>query len=77
MFCYFKKCGNTTEKQINVCASHGEGAVPGQMCQKCFAKFWAGVFSLYNGSCLGKPVQVDSIQIKTLIEKNQHYTYGR
>ena len=44
------------------------------MCQKWFAKFHAGDFSLDDAPRLGRPVEVDRDQIKTLIENNQHYT---
>ena len=43
-------------------------------CQKWFVKFRAGDFSLDDAPRLGRPVEVDSDQIKTLIENNQHYT---
>ena len=33
-----------------------------------------GDFSLDNGPQLGRPVEVDSDQIETLIENSQHYT---
>ena len=42
-----------------------------QMCQKWFAKFHAGGFSLDSAPRLGRPAEVDSDQIKTLIENNQ------
>ena len=45
-----------------------------QMCQKWFVKFHAGDFSLDNVPLSGRPVEVDSDQIKTLTENNQHYT---
>ena len=41
------------------------------MCQKWFAKFLAGDFSLDDALQLGRPVEVDSDQIETLIENNQ------
>ena len=41
---------------------------------KWFAKFCAGDFSLDDASWLGRPVEVDSGQIETLIENNQRYT---
>ena len=41
-------------------------------CQKCFAKFCAGDFSLDDAPQLC--TQVDGDQIETLIESNQHYT---
>ena len=52
---------------------YGEGAVTDRTCQKWFAKFHAGDFSLYNAPWSGRPVEVDSDQIETLIENNQHY----
>ena len=38
------------------------------MCQKWFAKFCAGDFSLDDAPWSGRPVEVDSDQIKTIIE---------
>ena len=43
-------------------------------CQKWFAKFRAGDFSIDHAPGSGSPVEVDSDQIKTLIENNQCYT---
>ena len=37
-------------------------------------KFHAGEFFLGDAPQSGRPVEVDSNQIKTLIENNQHYT---
>ena len=45
-----------------------------QRCQKWFVKFRAGDFLLNNAPRSGRPVEVDSNQIKTLIENNQCYT---
>ena len=45
-----------------------------ETCQKWFAKFHVKDFSLDNDPRLGRPVEVDSNQIETLIEDNQHYT---
>ena len=42
-----------------------------QMYQKWFVKFHAGDFSLDNTSRSGRPVEIDSDQIETLIENNQ------
>ena len=53
---------------------YGEGAVTDQTFQKWFAKFRAGDFSLDDPSRSGRPVEVDSDQIETLIENNQCYT---
>ena len=43
-------------------------------CQMWFAKFCAGDFSLDDAPQSGRPVEVDSDQIETLIENNQCYT---
>ena len=53
---------------------YGEGAVTDQTCQKWFGKFHAGDFSLDDAPQSVRPVEVDSDQIETLIENNQHYT---
>ena len=45
-----------------------------QTCQKWCAKFRAGDFSLDDAPRSGRPVEVDSNQIETLIENNQRYT---
>ena len=66
MLYYFKKGKNTAEMHKKICAVYGKGAVTDRMCQKWFAKFRAGDFSLDNAPPLGRPVEVDSHQIKTL-----------
>ena len=50
---------------------YGKGIVTDQMCQKWFAKFHAGDFSLDDALPLGRPVEVDSNQIETFIENSQ------
>ena len=76
MLYYFKKGKNATEMQ-KICASCGEDAVSDRMCQKQFAKVHAGDFLLENAACSGRPVEVDSDQIKTLTENNQCSTTWR
>ena len=44
------------------------------MCQKWFAKFCAGDVLLDDAPQLGRPIEVDSDQIETLIENSQCYT---
>ena len=66
MLYYFKKGKNTTEMQKRICTVYGEGAVTDRMCQKWFVKFCAGDFSLDDATRLGRSVEVDSDQIKTL-----------
>ena len=74
MLYYFKKGKNATETQKKICTAYGEGAMTDRTCQKWFAKFHAGDFSLDDAPQSGRPVDVDSEQIKTLIENKQHYT---
>ena len=74
MLYYFKKGKNATETHKKICAVYGEGAVTDRTCQKWFAKFRVGDFLLENAPLLGRPVKVDSDQIKTIIENNQRYT---
>ena len=45
---------------------YGEGAVSDRTCQKWFARFCAGDFSLDDAPWLGRPVEVDSDEIETL-----------
>ena len=74
MLYYFKKGKNATETQEKICTVYREEAVTDRTCQKWFAKFRAGDFSLDDASWSGGPAEVDSDQIETLIENNQHYT---
>ena len=50
---------------------YGEGAVTDGRCQKWFVKFCAGDVSLDAAPWLGRPFELESNQIKTLIENNQ------
>ena len=45
-----------------------------RMSRKWLVKFRAGDFSLDDAPQLGRPVEVDSNHIETLIENNQCYT---
>ena len=72
MLYYIKKGKNATETQ-KICAAYGEGVVADRTCQKWFVKFQAEGFLQDNAQWLGRPVEVDSDQIETLIENNQHY----
>ena len=54
-----------------ICATCGEGTVTDQTCQKSLAKVRAVGFSLDDAPWLGRPVEVDNYQIKTLIENSQ------
>ena len=65
MLYYFKKGKNATEMQNTICAMYGEGTKTDQMCQKWFAEFHAGYFSLDDAPQSGRPVEVDSNQTET------------
>ena len=56
--------------QKKICAVCGEGAGTEKTCQKWFAKFRAGGFSLDHAPQSGRPVEVDSDQIKSLTENS-------
>ena len=73
MLYFFKKGKNGTEMQKKICAVFGEGAVTDKKCPKWFANYYAGDFLLDNAPWSGRPVEVDSDQIETLTENNQHY----
>ena len=80
MLYYFKKGKNSTDSQKKICAVQGEGA--DQTCQKWFAKFYAGDFLLDDAPWLGRPVEVDDDQIKTLrtinvIPRGRQLTYSK
>ena len=47
-------------------AVYGQGAVTARTCQKWFAKFHAGDFSLDDAPWFNRPVEVDRNQIETL-----------
>ena len=60
--------------QEKTCAVYREGVVTDQTCQLWFTKFCAGDFSLHSAPWLGRQVKVDSDQMETLTENNQHST---
>ena len=60
-------------KQKKICTVYGEGAVAEQKCLKWFTQFHAGDFSLDDAPWSGRPVEVDSDQVETLMENGQHY----
>ena len=74
MLYYFKKGKNASETQKKIGAVYGEYAVTDRTCQKWFVKFCAVDFSLDDAPRLGRLVEVDSNQIKTLIENTHCYT---
>ena len=73
-FVISRKVKTNRNAKKKIYAGYGEGAVTDQMCQKWFEKFCAGDFLLDDAPRSGKPVEVDSDQIETLIENSQCYT---
>ena len=65
MLYYFKKGENATEMQKTSCAVYEEDAVTDRTCQKWFAKFHTGDFSLDDAPWSGRPVEIDSDQTET------------
>ena len=53
---------------------YGEDGATDEMCQKWFVKFHARDFLLDDTPQSGRPLEVDSDQIETLIQNNQGYT---
>ena len=54
-------------------AVYAEGAVTEGTRRKWFAEFRAGDFLLDDAPWSNRPVEIDSYQIKILVEKNQCY----
>ena len=67
---YFKKGKNATETQRKDVSRVWRRGASDRMCRK----FRAGESSLDDAPRSGRPVEVDSYQIETLIKNNQHYT---
>ena len=70
-------CVTGTQKKI--CVVYGKSAVTDWICQNWFVKFHTEVCSLWSFFLddvpqSGRPIEVGSNQIKTLIENNKHCT---
>ena len=74
MLYHFQKGKNTAIMQEKTCAMYGKGAVTNWTCQNWFVKFHAGDFSLDDAPPLGRPAEVNSDQIETLIVNSQRST---
>ena len=65
---------NATEAPKKTFSVYGEGVVTDIGCQNLFAKFCVVDFSLDDAPQSGRPVEVNSDQIETLIKTNECYT---
>ena len=75
MLYHFTKGKNATQTLKKIFVVYGEGAVTDRACQRWFAKFHAGDSSLDEAPPRSaRPAEVDSDQIETVTEKNQHPT---
>ena len=72
MVCFIisKKVKTQLKCTKKISTVYREGAVTDRTCQKWFVKFRAGDFSPDDVPQSGRPVEVDSDQIKTLTENN-------
>ncbi|KOC61115.1 Histone-lysine N-methyltransferase SETMAR [Habropoda laboriosa] len=61
---YFKKGKNTSEASKEICEVYRENVIEECVCQKWFARFRSGDFSLHDSPRSGQPQQTDNEQIK-------------
>ena len=76
MLYYIKIGKHAIAPQKKIGALCGERAVNDQTRPKRFVKLHAGRFLARRCSMVGRPAEVESNQVKTLIENNQCYTMG-
>ena len=70
-FIFLRKVKTTETNKKKSGAVYREGAVTDWTCQKWFAKFCTGAFSLDDAPQPGRPAEVDSDQVETLIDNSQ------
>lgn len=71
MLFYFKKGKSAAQTCNKICAVYGEDAVKERVCQKWFARFCSGNFSIQDASRSERP---RSTATKVLVDTNQRYT---
>ena len=64
MLYYIWKGKSATKMQKKICAVYGEGAVTYRTCQKWFAKFHAGDFSLDDAPQLCRQLKLLAIKLR-------------
>ena len=68
---YFKKGKRAAEAHRKICGVYGDDALTERAAQKWFAKFRSGDTSLEDGPRNGRPTEVDSNDIKALVEQDR------
>ncbi|CAK9803068.1 Histone-lysine N-methyltransferase SETMAR [Anthophora quadrimaculata] len=71
---YFRKGKNASQAQKKLCAVYGNEALKERQCQNWFARFRSGDFSLKNAQRSSRPVEVDEIHIKAIIDSDRDST---
>ncbi|XP_071646493.1 histone-lysine N-methyltransferase SETMAR-like [Temnothorax longispinosus] len=74
MHFYFKQGKNAAKTCKKICAVYDEDAVKECVCQKWFARFRCGHFSVKDKLRSGQPNEIDSDKLKAMIDSNPHYT---
>ncbi|XP_047367610.1 histone-lysine N-methyltransferase SETMAR-like [Vespa velutina] len=71
---YFRKGKIASQAQKKLCAVYENEALKERHCQNWFARFRSGDFSLKNAQRSGRPVEIDEIHIKAIIDSDRHST---
>lgn len=71
---YFNKGKNARQAFIKLNEVYGDNAPKERQCQRWFARFRAGDFTLNDAPRSGRPIEVDDDKIMALIKSNPHYT---
>ena len=74
MLFYYRKGKNATETCRKICHVYGENAVTERVCQKWFARFRKGNFSVRDAPRSGRPKMIDSDQMKAVVEQDCRLT---
>lgn len=67
---YFRKGKNAVETHKKICNVYGEDALTERVCQKLFKRFRDGNFDLEDSARSGRPVEVDSGEIKAILDSD-------
>ncbi|EZA53808.1 Histone-lysine N-methyltransferase SETMAR [Ooceraea biroi] len=67
---YFKKSKRAAKAHKKICRVYGDDALTERVCQKWFAKFRSGDFDVNDAPRSGRPIEIDSSNVKAIIDKN-------